>query len=114
MSLRFRADQVVSGVAINLLAIGLTRFLLKLLFDSSSNSPRVDGFGDDRNRADRRSDRSSAARAAAWLVYRTPFGLRVRAVGEHPRRRRRSACGRGAFASRPWRSRGMLAALGGA
>jgi simple sugar transport system permease protein len=44
VSLRFRADQVVSGIAINLLVIGLTRFLLKLLFDSSSNSPRVEGF----------------------------------------------------------------------
>ena len=35
-SIRFRADQVVVGIAINLLAIGLTRFLLRLFFDSSS------------------------------------------------------------------------------
>jgi ABC-type uncharacterized transport system permease subunit len=44
-TIRFRADQVVVGIAINLLAIGLTRFLLRLFFDSSSNSPRVPGFG---------------------------------------------------------------------
>src|SRR6476661_2204816 len=43
-AIRFRADQVVVGIAINLLAIGLTRFLLSLFFDSSSNSPRVAGF----------------------------------------------------------------------
>ncbi len=43
-AIRFRADQVVIGIAINLLAIGLTRFLLRLFFDSSSNSPRVPGF----------------------------------------------------------------------
>ena len=43
-AIRFRADQVVVGIAINLLAIGLTRFLLRLFFDSSSNSPRVAGF----------------------------------------------------------------------
>src|ERR671919_1212556 len=44
-SIRYRADQIVAGIAINLLAVGLTRFLLNLAFDSSSNSPRVPGFG---------------------------------------------------------------------
>ncbi|OYV71992.1 MAG: hypothetical protein B7Z72_05765, partial [Gemmatimonadetes bacterium 21-71-4] len=43
-SIRYKADQVVVGVAINLLAIGATRFFLKLLFHSSANSPRVPGF----------------------------------------------------------------------
>jgi len=92
-TIRFKADQVVSGIAINLLAIGLTRYFLKLVFGSSSNSPRVAGF----------SARTSSTAlmtgllhnplipigllivpAVAWLLYRTPFGLRVRAVGEHP------------------------------
>jgi ABC-type uncharacterized transport system permease subunit len=92
-TIRFKADQVVSGIAINLLAVGLTRYFLKLVFDSSSNSPRVAGFS---------AGASSTALVAglvhnpliplgllivpavAWLLYRTPFGLRVRAVGEHP------------------------------
>jgi simple sugar transport system permease protein len=43
-SIRYRANQVVVGIAINLLAIGATRFFLRLAFDSSSNSPRVPGF----------------------------------------------------------------------
>jgi simple sugar transport system permease protein len=91
-AIRFRADQVVVGIAINLLAIGLTRFFLRLFFDSSSNSPRVPGFDV------RGSGTGFAALAhnplvwvgllmipcSAWLLYRTPFGLRVRAVGEHP------------------------------
>jgi simple sugar transport system permease protein len=91
-AIRFRADQVVVGIAINLLAIGLTRFLLRLFFDSSSNSPRVAGF------TVQGSGTGFGALAltpivwlgflvipaAAWLLYRTPFGLRVRAVGEHP------------------------------
>jgi simple sugar transport system permease protein len=91
-SIRFRADQVVVGIAINLLAIGLTRFFLRLVFDSSSNSPRVPGF-------DVRGSGTGflalaqnplvwigilVMPAVAWLLYRTPFGLRVRAVGEHP------------------------------
>lgn len=92
-TIRYKADQVVSGIAINLLAVGLTRYFLKLVFGSSSNSPRVAGFS---------AGTSSTALmagllhnplipigllivpAAAWLLYRTPFGLRVRAVGEHP------------------------------
>jgi simple sugar transport system permease protein len=91
-TIRFRADQVVVGIAINLLAIGLTRFFLRLLFDSSSNSPRVPGF---------QVQGSGTGFGAllqnplvwlgvlgvvlvTWLLYRTPFGLRVRAVGEHP------------------------------
>jgi general nucleoside transport system permease protein len=91
-AVRFRADQVVVGIAVNLLAIGATRFFLRLAFDSSSNSPRVPGFGVER------SGSGFGALASmplfwlgllvipflAWLIYRTPFGLRVRAVGEHP------------------------------
>ena len=80
VSLRFRADQVVSGIAINLLVIGLTRFLLKLFFGSSSNSPRVGGFAFDPLLV----IGVFAPVALAWLIYRTPYGLRVRAAGEHP------------------------------
>jgi ABC-type uncharacterized transport system permease subunit len=91
-TIRFRADQVVVGIAINLLAIGLTRFFLRLFFDSSSNSPRVPGF-------ETHGGGSGFAALVqnplvwigilsvpltAWVLYRTPFGLRVRAVGEHP------------------------------
>ena len=91
-SIRYKADQVVVGIAINLLAIGLTRFFLRLVFDSSSNSPRVPGF-------DVRGAGTGFGALVlnplvwigvlvvpfgAWLLYRTPFGLRVRAVGEHP------------------------------
>jgi ABC-type uncharacterized transport system permease subunit len=91
-SVRFRANQVVIGIAINLLAVGLTRFLLRLAFDSSSNSPRVPGF----MIAETGAGFGALVRnplvwaglvaipAVAWLLYRTPFGLRVRAVGEHP------------------------------
>ena len=87
-TIRYRADHVVSGIAINLLAIGVTRFFLKLAFDSSSNSPRVEGFGG--NQAWYGFDNPLlwmgvlVAPALAFFLYRTPFGLRVRAVGEHP------------------------------
>jgi ABC-type uncharacterized transport system permease subunit len=87
-SIRYRADQVVTGIAINLLAIGVTRFFLKLAFASSSNSPRISGFGG--NIAAHGFDNPLlwlgllVAPALAFIIYRTPYGLRVRAVGEHP------------------------------
>jgi general nucleoside transport system permease protein len=92
-SIRYRADQIVTGIAINLLAVGLTRFFLLMAFDSSSNSPRVPGFGI----TEGASGLTEALLrnplvwlgllsipAVAWAVHFTPFGLRVRAVGEHP------------------------------
>ena len=41
---RFRADQITTGLGINLLAAGLTRFVLVRVFHSSSNSDRVPGL----------------------------------------------------------------------
>ncbi|MEO7996952.1 MAG: ABC transporter permease [Gemmatimonadaceae bacterium] len=89
-TLRFRANQVVVGVAINLLVVGATRFYLRLAFDSASNSPRVPGFGGEGGGmfASFRNPLVYvglvALPALAWLLYRTPFGLRARAVGEKP------------------------------
>ncbi len=89
-SIRYRANQVVVGIAINLLAIGLTRFFLRLMFDSSSNSPRVAGFTETGTGFVALIQNplvwlgALALPAVGWLMYRTPFGLRLRAVGEHP------------------------------
>jgi simple sugar transport system permease protein len=80
----FQADQIVSGVAINLLAYGVTPFLLKTFYNSSSNSPTIQGFGG-----------KLFTNPVFWLalalvgvvqvvVTRTRWGLRVRAVGDNP------------------------------
>src|SRR5688500_9068316 len=37
-TIRFRADHVIIGIAINILAVGVTRLFLRFAFDSSSNS----------------------------------------------------------------------------
>jgi len=91
-SVRYRADQIVVGVALNLLAVGLTRFFLRFAFGSSSNSPRVAGFGDPAGNASAFAAFANplvwlgilAVPLCAFLVYRTPFGLRLRAAGEKP------------------------------
>ena len=82
-TVRFRADQVVVAVALNLLAVGTTRFFLRFAFDSSSNSPRVPGFGSEFTNPVAWIGFASLA-VVGWLLYRTPFGLRLRAVGEKP------------------------------
>jgi len=85
-SIRFRADQIVVGIALNLLAVGTTRLFLKLIFKSSSNSGRVAGFGGEGTGA-----LATFQNPLLWLglliipilafwIDRTPFGLRVRAL----------------------------------
>jgi general nucleoside transport system permease protein len=89
VSIRYKADQIISGVAINLMALGLPAVVLTGLFANSTTSAPV------------------ANRLPLWtigpltfsplvylafllvpvvwyVVFRTPFGLRLRAVGEHP------------------------------
>lgn len=78
-----RGDQVVCGVAMFLLADGLSRFLLKVAFGSTSNSPRF-------ARLEGPYVVLFLLLAAAsvgllhGLLLRTPVGLRLRAAGEHP------------------------------
>jgi len=97
VTITFRADQITSGIGINLLALGLTRFVLKAIFHSSSNSERVPGIpGIEWPLLSSLPGIGPllstplvllavvAVALAAWILFRTPFGLRLRSVGEHP------------------------------
>ncbi|SIT67116.1 ABC transporter permease [Edaphobacillus lindanitolerans] len=99
-SITFRADQVVSGVAINMLGLAVALFLTKMIFDKGQtdfvkkaipnfNIPGLDQipvigpmlfkgvYGS--------SILAIVAAIVAWyVIFKTPFGLRLRAVGEHP------------------------------
>ena len=95
-TIRFLADQIVCGIAINLLAVGCTRFALKLVWDSSSNSSRVEsvealaggeaGLGPLVGLLTHPLVLAAALLVlGSWvLLFRTRFGLRLRACGEHP------------------------------
>jgi ABC-type uncharacterized transport system permease subunit len=121
-AIRFRADQVVVGIAINLLAVGTTRFFLRLTFHSSANSPRVPGFGAEQSGTGVASLASNpliwmgiaAVALVAWMLYRTPFGLRIRAVGEHPVAATSVGIRVGRIRYLAAALSGMLAGLGGA
>ncbi len=91
ITVTWKANQIVSGIAINLFAVGLTKFFCQVLFSSSSNSARIAGleqwsflpgipvldnlfvFGT-----------ALVLLLANFVLLKTPFGLRLRSVGEHP------------------------------
>jgi simple sugar transport system permease protein len=87
-----RIDAIVSGLAINLAAAGGTRFLLRALYGSSSNSPSVRGVrvGEGWGLFARTLTDPfvlltlGACALIAWSLTRTRFGLRLRACGEDP------------------------------
>jgi simple sugar transport system permease protein len=99
-SITFRADQVVSGVAINFLAIGLSLFLVKLFYGKGQTDRITESFS--KIDIPLLSDIpvigpllfsngyittyiAIITAFAVWFVmYKTPFGLRLRSVGEHP------------------------------
>ncbi|MCB1163982.1 MAG: ABC transporter permease [Candidatus Krumholzibacteriia bacterium] len=91
VTLRFGVDQIVSGVALNMLAMGATEFLMWMLYGSGANSPRIalTGPGGALGRVFVELPPLTLLALAAvplcgWALFRTPFGLRLRAVGEHP------------------------------
>jgi simple sugar transport system permease protein len=86
LSLRFRADQVVSGIALNLVALGLVTWLLQAAFGSSGVSPEAPSLPRDRFGHTALSYAALIAPIVLglWLAY-TPSGLHVRAAGENAR-----------------------------
>ncbi|MDY0396420.1 ABC transporter permease [Virgibacillus halophilus] len=99
-SVSFRADQVVSGVAINFLALGIGVFLTKQWYDkgqtdmvsepfSSTNIPLLSDIPVIGKMFFHGVYTTSylaiiLAFAGWYVLYKTSFGLRLRAVGEHP------------------------------
>lgn len=121
-TLRFKANQVVVGVAMNLLVVAATRFFLRLVFDSASNSPRVPGFGGEGASNAMLASFANpvvwigllALPALGWLLYQTPFGLRARAVGEKPEAASSLGVAVGPLRLKGLLLSGALASLGGA
>ncbi|MFN0253208.1 MAG: ABC transporter permease [Kofleriaceae bacterium] len=83
-ALVLRADQVIVGVALNLAALGGTRFLLQLIYQEGANSPPVPGFGNTVVANPLIYLAVLAAIALPFAVARTRWGLRLRAAGDRP------------------------------
>lgn len=80
--IKYKADQVVSGTAINILMLGVPALLSGAFFQSTGATPQIP-----------RENLlpyapiiiSAVLVAVTWYVLnKTPFGLRLRAVGENP------------------------------
>ncbi|MCL1631227.1 ABC transporter permease [Sporolactobacillus sp. CPB3-1] len=101
VSISFRADQTVSGVALNFLALGLTIFLVKMIYDGKGQTPYIGHNIDKINipglsqipffgpiffqQVTYTSYLAILVSFLVWFViFKTAFGLRLRSVGEHP------------------------------
>ena len=101
LSITVRADQIISGTIINIIALGLTGYLNRAHQADrraparSSRSTRPTGWSDlpvvgwifemFLQRARSRCRSSSSSIVLQILLFRSRWGLRTRAVGEHPR-----------------------------
>ncbi|MBM7557899.1 ABC transporter permease [Halanaerobacter jeridensis] len=84
VSIEYHAKQVVSGVALNMLAAGGTVFLLNILFNTSGTSPSVNSLSYWGNFKPTVYLALVAVGITYYILFYTSFGLRVRSVGEHP------------------------------
>jgi ABC-type uncharacterized transport system permease subunit len=134
VSISLRADQIVSGTAINFLALGVTGyFFIDVYGDQGTPGegiPRIpdvnlDFLGSIPVAGNFLEDVFGHLNLMIWLsfvllivsyfvMFRSPIGLRLRSVGEHPRAA--DAVGINVYATRYAAVvvSGMLAALGGA
>lgn len=108
----WRGDQIVCGVALFMLADGLSRFLLKVMFGSTSNSPRLPELVG-RGPLVLGLTAVVAVGLLHFMLYRSVFGLRLRAVGDKPQAAR--ALGVSVLGVRLWAVllSGLLTAVGG-
>lgn len=98
--IKFNADQVVSGVAVNFLATGLSIYLVKIIFDGAGQTKNLETVFS-KWEIPLLSDIPYLGKAifiaypstflaiilvfvTYYVIYKTPFGLRFRACGEHP------------------------------
>jgi len=128
-AIHLRADQIVGGTAINFLALGLTGYLFIDIYGSDGTPANVPGVPDVHlgfledwyfvgpvlGRLNLMIWLAFLTIVATWVVlFKTPVGLRIRAVGEHPRAA--DTVGISVYATRygAVTLSGILAALGGA
>lgn len=86
--IKFEANQVVAGTAVNLLMLGLPQLISGAIYDSSGSTPQIAReflLPNYFNSISLASILAFLLVPVCWYVmYKTPFGLRLRAVGENP------------------------------
>jgi ABC-type uncharacterized transport system permease subunit len=133
-SIHLRADQIVSGTAVNFLGLGITGYLYNDIYGNKGTpgglpavpTVNLDWLGSIPPRGLGRFLRDSLSGISLMtllavavvvlsyvVLFKTPIGLRIRSVGEHPRAA--ETVGISVYAIRYWCviASGGLAALGG-
>jgi general nucleoside transport system permease protein len=130
-SIHFKVDQIIAGTALNFLAVGITGYLFIQHYGDNGTPGNIGDYGIPDIHIGLIADIPflgnifGTLNLMIWLsfllliltyviVFRTPFGLRLRAVGEHPRAA--DTVGISVYKTRYIAviSSGAIAALGGA
>ena len=99
LTIKYVGDQVVTGTGINILALGFTSYMTQIIWGNRGASDSVQGISD--ISIPIVSDlpiigpifgthsplvylMPIVVYASYYVLFKTPFGLRIRAVGEHP------------------------------
>ena len=99
LSVRYKVNQVISGIGLNLLALAVTTLLMQLIWNNKGSTPQVasisttlDFFAPIPVIGPILAQQSVsflvmvAAVVVGWIVlFKTRFGLRLRMVGENPK-----------------------------
>lgn len=94
-TVNLKVNQIVTGVGFNLLIAGITKFMLVLIFNSSSNTERFDGLPEltifksipfvEIVLSDYLTIFCFALIfISGFILFKTKFGLRLRSAGENP------------------------------
>jgi simple sugar transport system permease protein len=128
-AITLRADQIVSGTALNFLALGLTGYMFVDIYGTNGtpdNLPQVPDItlpvikdipfvGDVIGQMNLLVWLGLLAALLTWVVvFRTPAGLRLRSAGENPRAAETAGLSPARIRYMAVVGSGMLAALGGA
>lgn len=130
-SIEFRANQVISGMSLNFIGPGLALYLCRYFFDGASITPPLNL----ENKIPKLSDTKLlnnqifdlvfnqylsvyvaiiAVMFITYLLLKTPFGLHLRATGEHPKAIKTQGLNPKFYQYVGVLSSGFLAGLGGA
>jgi simple sugar transport system permease protein len=86
--IKFEADQVVTGFAVSMLMLGLPAVISAAVYDSAGSTEQIAKeylLPELGNRLNVASILAFLLVPIVWyVVYKTPFGLRLRAAGENP------------------------------
>lgn len=99
LSIHLKADQIVSGVGINVFAAAFTSYLIVKVFKTNSQTSVVNSLPYPSQAMAKVPLIGPILKELNWfvfiafilvfashfLLYKTPLGLRIRAVGEHPK-----------------------------